>query len=264
MDVLTESQRRGLAFISAANLGGYEPTLREIELWLDRPTPKRIGGILEAPEWLDEVLSHSSEMLNGVPETTVEHLLQVAWIKGSGGGRYKLTSLGRALLTAAEAEEEGHAEVVVLHHENPLAYSSLIGHLSDVGDATIVDPYLDLQAILDLSQHTGVRRAIVGDAPRYRPRRTQMAIYLESASSVDMEVRYTGELHDRMVVAEDGRVWTLGMSLNGIQRRKSVTVLTPMPDAAALTLSTDARAWWDQAQPILDEKQVEEDDQQTR
>lgn len=114
-----------------------------------------------------------------------------------------------------------------------------------MGGATLVDPYLELIGLIDLGDRTEVHQVLVGNSSgSHKGKRAAMAQYLKSATGATLDVRVSSDLHDRMVVADDGRVWTLGMSLNGIHRRKSITVLTPMPASAAATLAAEVQELW--------------------
>lgn len=251
MEILTERQHKTLAFIAAANRGGYSPSSDEVELWLGKPSPDRRGGMIN--NFISEDWAGMLRIINGVVESTTEHLISIGWVEDSDSENLRLTPLGRALLTATETTREGPGEVVVLHHENALSYSSLMGELAGIGGAILVDPYLELEALLDLHEHTEVHKALVGNKKSYRQRRAKMATFLGTVENASMEVRFADDLHDRLVVADDDRVWTLGMSLNTIQKRQSVTVLTPMPESAAHVLAAEVRQVWEDSEKLVRE-----------
>lgn len=249
MDVLTETQHRALAFVAAANSGGYAPTPAELENWLKRATPRRRGGIIGSG-FADLVGLDAANMLYGPAESHANHMESLGWIRETRDGGAKLTNLGRALLQAADMEEESQGQVVILDNEGPLAYVSLISELSGIGDGLLIDPYLELEHLLDLEQHTSITRTLISDKHSKTQRGVQIKVFQEKRRDMGIDVRAIGGLHDRIVLAEDGRVWTLGMSLNGVSRQKSFTVLTPLPDRASRPLANWAETCWQDASPV--------------
>lgn len=175
-------------------------------------------------------------LLYGLHESPVEHMESIGWVRAVNGAA-KLTDLGQALLRAADTEDQSQSQVVVLDNENPLAYASLVAELSDVGDALLIDPYLDVEHLIDLEKYTGINRTLISARHSESKRGTRIKMLQEKRSDDGIEVRVADELHDRIVVSEDGKVWTLGMSLNGVTQQKSITVLTPLPDRAAEVLA---------------------------
>lgn len=249
MNVLTETQHRALNFIAAANLGGYAPSPKEVEDWLVKSEPKRLGG-LASFGWA----GLGESLLYGALESPVHHMESIGWVRAVDGGA-KLTDLGSALLRAAETEEQAQGQVVVLDNDSPLAYASLIGQLSDIGDALLIDPYLELDHLLDLEKHTSITRVLISTRHSESKRGTQLKLFQEKRSDEGIEIKVADELHDRVIVAEGGQVWTLGMSLNGVSKQKSTTVLTPLPKEGGEPLAEWANRRWDVAAPLIEQEQ---------
>ena len=180
----------------------------------------------------------------GTQEHPAEHLEYLGWIAGKAEG-WRVTPLGQALLRAADTDEDD-VRVVVLDNKDPLAYATLIGELAGMGDAFLVDPYLDLAGCADLVAHTKIARVLMGDSPGSKKHREAVAVFL-SSGQYDVEVRVAPGIHDRLVIADDGLVYTIGASLNGVSRRKAITVLTPLPQAAAETMSKAIESLWPDA-----------------
>jgi hypothetical protein len=58
----------------------------------------------------------------------------------------------------------------------------------------------------------------------------------------------TPALHDRLIVGEDGEVWTLGASLNSVATTS--TVVVPVPQAGADALRQQAEKLWADAEQV--------------
>lgn len=251
MEIVSETQHRAMAFIAAANRGGYKPNDQEVGVWMVSSQPRRVGGIMS--NWLLG-MGGAMQALQGVLQSTVNHMEELTWLERSGSGGILLTPLGKALLRATEEEADERLRVVVLDSEDPVSYSSLIGEIAEMGSGMLVDPYLEVQGLVDVWGRTSVRRVLVGDSPKSRGKRVAMAVQLGTEEREDpIDVRVASGLHDRLIITDDGGVWTLGKSLNGIQSRKTVTVLSPLPSTAAAQIVSQYQELWTDATPLLEE-----------
>ncbi len=80
--------------------------------------------------------------------------------------------------------------------------------------------------------------------------------YLASGSlSRQIEVRSSTELHDRVLLADEGDVLTIGTSLNGVGR--TTTVMTPIPTPAREALAEEYARLWEDADLVGPEPVVE-------
>lgn len=254
MDVLTKDQHRALAFIAAANFGGYAPVENEVDKWLSEPQPENTYAALQ------KILTKSKLLQPN--KTVTSHLIQIGWVRKDNSTRLSLTGLGEALLRHAESQEIEGVTVVMLDDQDPLAYAHLIGALAEVGKALIVDPYLDLKGVHDLLEHTQVTRALIKDGAPTQRNQSAIAQYLSGEEDPLLEVRVASSgLHDRFILADDGRVWTIGASMNGIAKRKATTVLTPMPNVVAAELSKQLESQWLKAKPLLSPEKTEQSDE---
>jgi len=183
-------------------------------------------------------------------ETMIEHIVRLTWLvevpsPGNGEPGLRLTELGRALLRDAETGDESKDEVsvVVLGREDPLAYSILVGQLAAAGPGLLVDPYLKLQDLHTIMVSTQLTRLLVSGKANNRGEVGAMQAYLGKGSlSRHVEVRSSTGLHDRVLVADDGDVLTVGTSLNGVGR--TTTVMSPMPSPARESLLNEYERLW--------------------
>lgn len=203
------------------------------------------------------------------PETSTEHLLRLGWLRlvAAESDRVRLTPLGLALLRSAELDEEEaeQASVVVLGSNDALAYPSLIGHLAELGEGLLVDPYLRLEQLAQLVTHTRLDRLLVSNKDKSAlARAAQIGVYLASSEVPrPVEVRASPDLHDRVVVADEGTIHTIGSSLNAIGRG-SATVFTPLPAAAADALRDVYEQLWADADLVGSSANPDDPDEESQ
>lgn len=195
-------------------------------------------------------------------ESVIEHLVRLTWLEESTRSGeepgFRLTELGRALLRDREQETtEEDVSVVVLEGQDPLAYPLLVGQLANAGAGLLVDPYLKLDGLHRIVVSTQLTRLLVSGKRGNNAELSAMQTHLDSASLTRrVEVRKSTELHDRILLAEEGDVFTLGTSLNGVGR--TTTVMTPMTSPARESLRELYEQLWADAalvgpQPVEDE-----------
>jgi len=245
MKIATDGQHRALAFIAACNGSGYSPARDEVDAWLREPVST---GALAA------AVMRFSVVLEGAfgRGDTLDHLLKLGWITESPS--LGLTELGRALLGAAERAEpgEGEAGIVVLDREDPFAYARLMGHLTKAKQGLLVDPYFRIDQLMTILNGTTLARVLISKQhARSKEDRAALAVALDSPSlprHIDIRATSDPSLHDRLIVGEDGEVWTLGASLNSVATTS--TVIVPVPQAGADALRQQAETLWHGAEEV--------------
>jgi hypothetical protein len=149
MQILDNAQHRALAYVSAANRGGYRPTTEELHEWLTASRPRgrifnsQIEEIASALKSTWEAVFANSTITTD-PETFAGYLVRLGWVENEHNS-LGLTPLGRALLRTAEADEDDNDSptTVVLGAQDKLAYPMLIRRLAEAGLGLLVDPYLE-------------------------------------------------------------------------------------------------------------------------
>ncbi|MFE0590319.1 hypothetical protein [Micromonospora echinospora] len=198
----------------------------------------------------------------------MEHLVRLTWLEkvaapqGDDSG-LRLTDLGCALLRDAETEEESDEDisVVVLGREDPLAYPILVGQFAAAGAGLLVDPYLKLADLHTIVVSTQLTRLLVSRKAPNRGVVASMEAYLDSQSLArPIEVRSSSKLHDRVLIADDGDVLTVGTSLNGIG--KTTMVMTPIPSPARESLRSEYERLWSEATLVGPSPAEEEADEE--
>ena len=162
------------------------------------------------------------------------------------------------------AESDQDISVVILGREDPLAYPILVGQLAAAGAGLLVDPYLKLHDLHTIVVSTQLTRLLVSGKTNNRSTVGAMQAYLDSSSlGRRIEVRSSTQLHDRVLVADDGDVLTLGTSLNGVGH--TTTVMTPIPPPARESLLSEYGRLWEEATlvgpPSRDEDDTEDEEE---
>lgn len=264
MDVVTEQQHRALAFVSACESSGYRPTPAELAGWLNNPTPR--SAVHSQPSWFSyaDVFARMSFAVTGwegevvEPEETVaEHLVRIHWLKLHDDDRLGLTRLGAALHAAVGRAmlTETATTVVVLGKDDPLAYPSLIAVLSEAADGFLLDPYIKVNQLFHLIQHTKIKRVLVKKMRSTESALAAMSVLLSGPNLPrQLEVRCTEDpkFHDRWIVGADGTVKTIGASMNAVQGG-TPTVISPIPECAVAGIVAQSQAWWAAATPLWPE-----------
>lgn len=170
---------------------------------------------------------------DGPPEAFLDALIRLSWLTKDERGGLSTTALSRALLRSEEVAHEDSGDVFVLAEGDPLAYATLLGHVAEMGQVLVIDPYLRAEQLLSFLEHTNADRFLIGSKVD-KSSVVAMQTLLSAtgwASSPELRQATAGSLHDRHIVG-DTQVYTLGMSLNAVGRT-STTVLMPLPSAAA-------------------------------
>lgn len=201
-------------------------------------------------------------------ETIIEHMVRLTWIEerptpGQEELGLRVTKLGGALLRHAAAGTTTHrnTEVVVFDKNDPLAYPQLIGFFADQGPGLLIDPYLKLKDIETLITHTHLTRLLVSGKKSGRGGNdsilVQVQIYSDTVGfSRRVEIRSSTELHDRAVLTDEGEVYTIGTSLNGIGR--TATTMVTMPSSVRDRLKQEYEQLWENGTPIEIETNTED------
>lgn len=264
VQIINWPQRRALAFVAACGRSGYRPNTEEVSEWLKSPHP---APATYSPSRLEQGLIHFAENFGRMTqalevfkpgdliqpaETTVENLLRLRWLEDQSGLR--LTRLGEALLADAKRSfrEEPRAVVILSAHDQ-LAYPRLIGQIAAAGEAFLVDPYFRLDQLQTIMESTTVSRVLI--SKRYKgsiATRAELQTALRNTiiASRPIEIRATDDpaLHDRVLVAENGEVFSLGASLNSIG--VSTTVYIAVPNSGAAPIRAAVEDLWDTADVV--------------
>jgi len=195
-------------------------------------------------------------------ESVLEHLLRLTWLTTATGHLgpevgLRLSDLGQALLQDAERgeTEQEDVSVVVLGREDPLAYAQVMGQFAAAGAGLLVDPYLKLNDLHTILLSTRLTRLLVSGKHNEREIGA-LRTYLASGSlSRRIEVRSSMKLHDRVLLADEGDVLTIGTSLNGVGR--TTTVMTPIPTPAREALAEEYARLWEEADLVGPEPVVQ-------
>lgn len=198
-------------------------------------------------------------------ENPLEHMLRIGWLNRATDDRLKVTDIGRAMLQTAENEATLIEDLTVMYlgADDPLSYPLLVGTLAVAEAGLLVDPFLKVEQVVDLHQHTRINRLLVGSGERHRRDNVAISRYLQDRNDDDqVEVRMSGQLHDRVFIEPNGSLSMLGTSMNGVGRK--ATVLMSVPDVAAQPLTAHYETLWDEAEVLYPVKDQGEDSAEER
>lgn len=193
-------------------------------------------------------------------ETPIDHMVRILWLSRSKNDRLEVARLGRAMLQTVENEVANLEDPTVLYlsSDDPLAYPLLVGALSEADSGLLVDPWLKAEHVVTLHEHTTINRLLVGRGDRHRSANAAISLYLDSTEKgEEVEVRMSDELHDRLLITQDGAVSMLGTSLNGVGRK--TTILLSVPQLAAGQLHDHYERLWQEAEVLYPRNDTTED-----
>ena len=254
MRVASDTVHRLLAYLAALGAHGAQPSVSELDAYAEEDEPRM------APSSYVDQQSAFYE-----PEEWTWHwahyLRRRGWVSvgDHGGSRtgdapVSITSLGRHLLRHLDDEAVvGDVRAVSILARGPAAYGRVIGRIAEHDRPLLVDAYFDETSLSDIVLHTTVSRLLLSDKGGKRgASRVAAVIGAAGRFSLDgrpLEIRCSGDLHDRFVVPAAGAVDAIGTSLNSADRHITTYVTIGGPEAGDLRLHVEGL--WDAARPLF-------------
>lgn len=188
---------------------------------------------------------------SGPPENVVKQMRRFGWVHRNDTKGLSVSRLGRALYESDMAEQSGSVEsgFMVLEAGDELAWGRLVGHIAELDDVLIVDPYLRAEQLSQLREHTSVAKVLIG--PNLgNADITALKVLAATPNYEDIEIRQAprGTLHDRYVI-DAISVRLIGASLNGIGGL-TTTMVVPLPEEPAALIRKHADEWWEKSTSI--------------
>jgi len=119
----------------------------------------------------------------------------------------------------------------------------------------IVDSHADAKILTDFAvlAPEGVVVSILSDAGTRKPSLKPAAqAWINQYHGVrPLDVRVTRNLHDRLIVVDDAKLWTLTQSLNNFAVRSSASIVKANSETASLKIGA-YREIWRGAAPLMD------------
>lgn len=247
MDLVTPTVHLALTYVDVVNRAKVPLSVVALDSYGEHP------GKIEATQrsWLQEMNAISLGGRVEPAETMSRYLGRLGWIEGSQDSLH-LTDIGRAVMAHADrpvSDSDNQAVSVVIDPDDPLAYLRIFGLINEHDGGLLVDPYMRLEGLIDLTEISTVTRVLTSASPK------EANIFNRTlkATKSEIEVRLIDrtQLHDRFFIADEA-VYVLGSSLNSITRRPGV--VTPVGDPVAVGAIKDVyETMWDAAQVIADE-----------
>ena len=255
MEIIGESAHRLLAYVEAVTRQGHALTPEELSAYAHGWAPKTTlhmpskGGPPVLEEWAGTTKWSLGEVVSE-RESYVEYLKRVRWVKISDG-LVEITPLGKAVLREANAplppSDVGSTLEVVIDPNNPFAYAQLVSRISGFNECLIVDPYLDLDQLMMLSNVSSVTRVLTSNK-NSKTNVPVFAVALGVAPHLELRMAEQKLLHDRIVIPAEGSALMLGSSLASITRRFGVA--TPLEETSSRLIRTEYNKIWESAKVI--------------
>jgi len=237
MNIADELVHRVLSYIAELEKHSYSPTFEDIERYASNPYRSSELNIIR----------HFSEIGK---QSVVQYLEEMCWIEGEDESAVgvHLSSLGRTVLKALNDEQEKTKppEMVVLDDRNPLSYAGLIREISRLGECMLADPYLRLESLQDIVEHTSCTRLLtskkIGDKEVDGLAIAVRDLNAKGNRVIDARVSSDKEFHDRFAIPLAGPILFVGVSLGGIG--KSFSVMGKIDDPIASMIREKYEAFW--------------------
>ncbi len=235
---------RALRYVELVERGGGRLTTHQIDAYVRAPLPSETTGW--AGGW------DTLYVLTGMQKRDyAAYMKALGWLRGDV--RVKLTEIGRAIVKAHTEPESNSGEgeaVTVLYPEDPMNLLTLTGAISSAKSGLLVDPYFKDGHFPWLVNSTSISRVLLCRKSSERGV-IELAVGGALASGRELEVRCLPpkEVHDRYLIAEDGAVSIMGISLTGVQRHFSV--IAPVPEPGAGAVRTFVEEHWRRAEPVM-------------
>lgn len=116
-------------------------------------------------------------------------------------------------------------------------------------DALIIDPYLDETILTDFAVmlQEGVRLRLLSDAahvkPSLKPAVHRWTSQYSPQRPVDARLSSARTLHDRLILIDGTKVWTLSQSFKDLAARSPASIIPVASDIAALKFATYESMW---------------------
>lgn len=254
MRILTDRQYALLAYIDAAERGGYHPSTSSVMEWLgDRLKPSLMESKALWQRPARQILQDAMQREDELVQVKRFGWVQTSEESGWQGARWSLTELGRAMLKSTAREERTRDSLTLAVDDGAsLAVSHLNPVLVDYADALLVDPALDLEQVVELALGGRVRRVIMSDMLDMGSREAAGRVLEEMGAQ--MEVRITNRMPGRYLIGGAGNVAALMASSREATGRSIGTLVVPLPLVAARAVSQEVEKLWSASSPLFDAK----------
>lgn len=225
------------------------------------PNYRLIGDDSEVPpdtlKWIGQLHAVLDGMKIGVDAISLKFAAdRLVKSQGRDGGGEIRTILYRAVAHAerdAPASEQGAFVAAGNEMDAYAAISRVLA--SAAGRLLVVDPYMDGKALTDFlpGAHEGVELRVLTDEATMKPTLEPAAERWQSqyGASRPLQLRSAGSksLHDRLIVVDEGEVWSLTQSFKDFAKRSHGAILKVDAETAALKIAAYLDAW-DRAKPL--------------
>ena len=176
--------------------------------------------------------------------------------QGMNGAEEIRTVLYRALAAAELAAPASEQGAFIVAGNDLDAYAAISKVLaSSKGTLLVVDPYMDGKALSDFmpSAAEGVMLRVLADEasikPTLAPAMEKWRAQFGETRPLEVRLAPARSLHDRLIVVDEGEVWSLTQSLKDFAQRAHGAVLKADSETAVLKIAAYVDLW-NAARPI--------------
>ncbi|NKM69180.1 phosphatidylserine/phosphatidylglycerophosphate/cardiolipin synthase family protein [Rhizobium laguerreae] len=174
-----------------------------------------------------------------------------------GGYADKLLAAVHRALAIAELRAPTSVRGAFISAGNAFDAMTAVGRV--LGEATtkvkIVDPYMDEKALTDFAilADKSVRIELMADSanvkPSLKPAVTRWQAQYTSERALEARLATSRSLHDRLIIVDGSKVYTLTQSLNAFAARSPASIVRLEGDAVPLKIAA-YESFWNAAAPI--------------
>lgn len=236
-------------------VGSDEMNAEQIYVVIGRlvETPPFGKTTLEIQKWIGMAHAYAEEMNDPISAGKIGAMANLVTISGPNTVVvHQVLGVLYKMLATAEVKAPSSAQGAFIPAGNSFDAMAAVGKiLSEAStSALIVDPYMDEKALTDfallakecvaimlLTDSASVKQSLAPAAKRWKTQYdTTRPLTLKTAAN-------PRSLHDRLIITDDAKIWTLTQSLNAFAARSPASIVRIDGDAVPLKLAAYRDFW---------------------
>lgn len=255
-----------LSIIMVSNKQNYEPTISEITaLFYEQAPTRHESPFIYALSSMNTLTPHHHNPFRETEKCSqnlIEYLKNVGWITVSANNRIHITRFGQSLIEGISEHTSNDDDNVstIFQANDPFVYGKLLQALSGEKHELLVDPYFKFDYLYLFSQ-TNIRKFIIQDKVKNKDnpeiKKIQMGLCRlqeQGQNNYIFKIAESKDMHDRFLKDSDGKVYTIGTSINSIGKRTSMMI--ECPESLQKDAANHIQQLWQSATQIKPESPI--------